>query len=46
MVLQYNFSKGKRSNGPIYKFGIQVPRNVKESYAPDKKMATQNGLMP
>jgi hypothetical protein len=29
--------KGKRTKGPIYKFGIQVPRNVKEAYELDKK---------
>jgi hypothetical protein len=37
MVHQYNVSNGKRSKGPIYKFGIQVPRNVKEAYALDNK---------
>jgi hypothetical protein len=41
MVHQYNVSKGKHSKGPIYKFGIQVPRNVKEAYALDKNGNTK-----
>ena len=32
MVHQYHVSKGKRTHGPIFKFGLQVPRNVKEAY--------------
>jgi hypothetical protein len=32
MIHQYNVSKGKRTNGRIFKFGIQVLRNIKEAY--------------
>jgi hypothetical protein len=35
MIHQYHVSKGKRTHGPIFKFGIQVPRNVKEAYKLD-----------
>jgi hypothetical protein len=37
MVHQYHVSKGKQTHGPIFKFGIQVPRNVKEAYELDAK---------
>jgi hypothetical protein len=37
MVHQYHVSKGKRTHGPIFKFGIQVPRNGKEAYELDAK---------
>ena len=37
MVDQYNISKGKRSKGPVYKFGVQIPRNVKEAFELDAK---------
>jgi len=36
MAHQYHISKGNKSKGPIYQFGIQVPRNVKEAYELDK----------
>jgi hypothetical protein len=39
MLKQANLSSNKRSKGPIYQFGVQVPRNVKEAYELDK----QNG---
>jgi hypothetical protein len=34
-----HISQGKRTSGPIYQFGIQVPKNVKEAY----KLDAQNG---
>jgi hypothetical protein len=37
MVNQMNLSINKASKGPIFQFGIQVPRNVKEAYELDKK---------
>jgi hypothetical protein len=37
MVHQYHVSKGKQTHGPIFKFGIKVPRNVKEAYELDAK---------
>jgi hypothetical protein len=37
MVHQYHVSKGKWTHGPIFKFGNQVPRNVKEAYELDGK---------
>ena len=37
VVKNYNIMKGKRGKGPIYKFGIQIPRNVKEAYELDAK---------
>jgi hypothetical protein len=37
MIHQYHVSKGKRTHGPIFKFGSQVPRNVKEAYELDAK---------
>jgi hypothetical protein len=37
MLHQYHVCKGKRTNGPVYKFGIQVPRNVKEAHVLDSK---------
>jgi Reverse transcriptase (RNA-dependent DNA polymerase) len=37
MVHRYNVSKGKRIKGTIYKFVIQLPRNVKVAYDLDNK---------
>jgi hypothetical protein len=37
MIHQYHVSKGKQTHGPIFKFGIQIPRNVKEAYERDAK---------
>jgi hypothetical protein len=37
MIHQYHVSKGKQTHGPIFKFGIQVPRSVKEAYELDAK---------
>jgi hypothetical protein len=37
MVNQYHVSKGNRTHGPIFKFGVQVPRNIKEAYELDAK---------
>jgi hypothetical protein len=37
MIHQYHVCKGKRTQGPVYKFGIQIPRNVKEAYELDAK---------
>jgi hypothetical protein len=36
-IKQILVSKGKQNKGPIFQFGIQVPRNVKEAYELDKK---------
>jgi len=37
LIHRIHVSKGKRTSGPIYQFGIQVPRNVKEAYKLDKE---------
>ena len=37
MVNQMNLSINKTSKGPIFQFGTQIPRNVKEAYELDKK---------
>ena len=42
MVHQLNLSIHKASKGPIFQFGIQVPRNVKEAYELDKKNGNNN----
>jgi Reverse transcriptase (RNA-dependent DNA polymerase) len=34
--------KGKHKKGPIFQFGIQVPRNVKEAYELDNKNGNTN----
>jgi hypothetical protein len=34
--------KGMRTKGPIFQFGIQVPRNVKEAYELDKRNGNTN----
>ena len=31
MLHQYHVCQGKRTKGPVYQFGIQIPRNVKEA---------------
>jgi hypothetical protein len=38
--LHYNVMRIKQTKGQVYQFGIQVPRNVKDAYKLDKKMAT------
>ena len=35
--LHYNVMANKLTTGPIYQFGIEVPRNVKHAYELDKK---------
>jgi Reverse transcriptase (RNA-dependent DNA polymerase) len=42
MANQLNLSIHKASKGPIFQFGIQVPRNVKEAYELDKKNGNSN----
>ena len=39
MMHQYHVSQGKQSKAPVYKFGIQIPRNMKQALALD----LQNG---
>ena len=36
-IQYFNVNAGKQTKGPIFQFGIQVPRNVKEAYELDKK---------
>jgi hypothetical protein len=35
--LHYNVMANKETKGPVYQFGIQVPRNIKDAYKLDKK---------
>jgi hypothetical protein len=35
--LNYNVMEDKQTKGPVYKFGIQVPCNISNSYELDKK---------
>ena len=37
MIHQHHVCQGKRTKGPVYKFGIQIPRSVKEAYELDAK---------
>ena len=37
MIHQYHECKGKRTKDPVYKFGIQIPRNMKEANELDLK---------
>ena len=37
MLHQYHVCQGKRTKGPVYQFGIQIPRNVKEAIELDLK---------
>ena len=37
MLHQYHVCQGKRTKGPVYQFGIQIPRNVKEAMELDLK---------
>jgi hypothetical protein len=41
--LHYNVMANKQAKGPVYQFGIQVPRNIKDTYKLHKKMATLSG---
>jgi hypothetical protein len=35
--LHYNVMENKQTKGPVYQFGIKVPRNVSDAYELDKK---------
>jgi hypothetical protein len=41
-ITTLNVRAGKQTEGPVYQFGIQVPRNVKQAYKLDNRNGNTN----